>query len=152
MLSIAHRFTLDEIYDRALRELIPPPSIDDAINVLSLVEKYDIPMVRVSPALEMLVRRPEPLSEYEWERMSWTMASHVAQARERYVAKVWEVNQNRSWDVQGNIEDALRVEAASIVESVWKIGCVLLDSFVWLLTLTPCTNIARRPRRPRTAF
>ncbi|KAI0314684.1 hypothetical protein OF83DRAFT_1063399, partial [Amylostereum chailletii] len=119
VLSIAHRFTFAEIFDRALRELIPPPTAEDAIAIIAVVEKYDIAVDRVAPALQMLVRRQEPLTEFEWEKMSWSMASHIAQARERYVAKVWEVSQRQSQSWGGNIEGALRAEAASIVDSVW---------------------------------
>ena len=63
LLANAHRFRFTEAEYRARREVFERSITLDPVARISLAEKYSVPTTFVVPALEELVRRPQPLLE-----------------------------------------------------------------------------------------
>jgi len=95
LLSIAHRYDFLDIYKRAVYELFdrpaggrqssgpaPDPSYAELISV---AEKYDVPLQHVLPSIVALVMRPEPFTEVEVVHLSTLTICRLARAREEYL-------------------------------------------------------------------
>ena len=111
LLSIAHRFKFTDAESRARREvfLCTPPL--DHVRRLSLAEKHSVPICFIIPALNDLVRRPQPLQTDELTDLSRDMISRLGIAREKYLRESQRMFAPESW---------LKQVASSVVKSVWE--------------------------------
>jgi len=85
LLSIAHRFKFADAKSHVQREVSQRSPPLDSVKQISLAEKHSVPIKFIIPALEVLVRRPQPLQEKELRNLSCEMIAHLCTARERYV-------------------------------------------------------------------
>ncbi|KAI0317597.1 hypothetical protein OF83DRAFT_1058389, partial [Amylostereum chailletii] len=85
VLSIAHRFELHSIYQRATQNLLSAASDAEVVPLLAAAERYDISFSNIPNVLRAIVRRAEELTSQEFDMMSGSLASKVATARERWV-------------------------------------------------------------------
>jgi hypothetical protein len=114
LLAIAHRFKFAEVEFRARREVFQGTGtyLLDPVTQVSLAEKHAVPTLFIVPALEDLVRRPEPLQEKEVGNLSGEMVSRIGVARERYVRESSRMFASEAW---------LKRIGHDIVTSVWCI-------------------------------
>ena len=111
LLSIAHRFKFTDAESRARREVfvcIPPL---DPVKQVSLAEKHSVPTYFIIPALQDLVRRPQPLRQDELTDLSREMISRLGIAREKYVRESQSMFATEPW---------LKQVASNVVKSVWQ--------------------------------
>ncbi|KAI0251872.1 hypothetical protein BJV78DRAFT_395251 [Lactifluus subvellereus] len=109
LLAIAHRFKFTDAEFRARREIFQRNPPLDPVKQISIAEKYSVPISFIVPALESLVRRPEPLLRTELVQMSSEMVASLGVARERYVGE--------SLGVVNEL--GLKLAVNNIVRSVW---------------------------------
>jgi hypothetical protein len=90
LLSIAHRYDFLNVRERALDEIYGSlqPHQEDLALLISVAEKYDVPLLHVAPSLAGLILRAEPLTEAEVARFSALTVSRLAHAREEFRRKV----------------------------------------------------------------
>jgi hypothetical protein len=112
LLAITHRFKFKEAEVRARREVFEGTSSRrlSPVRRISLSEKHAVPVSFIIPALEDLVRRPEPLTEKEVVDLSGEMVARIGDAREKYVRQSSRMFTSESW---------LKRVAHDIVMSVW---------------------------------
>jgi hypothetical protein len=83
VLAVAHRFEISEIYDRALHELQKPHSFSDAIKLVGLAERFDVSPSKLVLAFDVIITRPEYLTEEECRQVGFKYLACIAEARER---------------------------------------------------------------------
>ena len=110
LLAIAHRFKFKDAEHRARREVFQRSPALDPVKQIIIAEKHSVPIRFIVPALEVLVRRQEPLLETELSNMSSEMISHIGVAREKYVRESSRIFVT---------EAGLKRGASDIVKSVW---------------------------------
>jgi hypothetical protein len=112
LLAITHRFKFTEAEVRARREVFEGSGSRRLapVNRISLAEKHAVPVSFIIPALEDLVRRPEPLTEKEVGDLSGEMVARIGVAREKYVRESSRMFASETW---------LKRVAHDIVMSVW---------------------------------
>ena len=119
LLAIAHRFRFIEAEYRARREVFERSISLDAVSRISLAEKHSVPTTFVVPALEELVRRPQPLLEREIAHMSSEMVARLSVSRERYL---------RQSSRMFASETRLKRVARDIVKQLWSTEDVLISA------------------------
>jgi hypothetical protein len=119
LLAIAHRFRFTEAEYRAQREVFERSISLDPVARISLAEKYSVPTSFIVPALEDLVRRPEPLVQREIANLSGEMVARLGVARERYVRQSSRMFASETW---------LKRVAHDIVKQLWPIEEVLISA------------------------
>lgn len=119
LLAIAHRFRFIEAEYRARREVFERSISLDAVSRISLAEKYCVPTTFVVPALEELVRRPQPLLEREIAHMSGEMVARLGVSRERYLRQSSRMFASETW---------LKRVAHDIVKQLWPTEEVLISA------------------------
>jgi len=88
LLSIAHRYDITNVRERAIREIFntalqePKDDPQRVQELVLVVEKYDVSPRNLVPWLVALVKRPEPLTENEVALFSALIMSRLARARE----------------------------------------------------------------------
>lgn len=110
LLSIAHRFKVTDAESRARREVFQRSPSLDPVKRLFLAEKHSVPISFIIPALEDLVRRPQPLQKKELGNLSREMIARLCTARERYVRESSRMFVSEPW---------LKQVASNIVKSLW---------------------------------
>ena len=119
LLAIAHRFRFTEAENRARREVFERSISLDLVTRISLAEKYSVPTSFIIPALEDLVRRPQPLLETEIANLSGEMVALLGVARERYLRESSKMFTSEKW---------LKRVAHDIVNQVWPTEEVLISA------------------------
>jgi len=104
LLSIAHRYEFLNMYKRAIREIydftpseyrnaeqksdtdsnLDADSKLDYVMLISVAEKYDVPLQHVVPTFITLVLRDDPLTDAEAAHLSTLTMCRLARAREHY--------------------------------------------------------------------
>lgn len=114
LLAITDRFKFTGIEARVRREVFEGTGsrILSPVKHISLAEKHAVPISFIIPALEDVVRHPEPLDEKEVVNLSGEMVSRIGVARERYVRESLRMFASETW---------LKRVAHDIVKSVWDI-------------------------------
>jgi hypothetical protein len=124
LLSIGHRYEFTNVYERAIRELYNR-SIEgeeqDASLLVSLWEKYDVPLYHVLPWLVDLVTRVKPLQEYEVVRLSALTVSRLGQAREMYLRKASRPSGNPLITMQEILQRRYNL-GKEVLCKVWQTG------------------------------
>ena len=110
LLAITHRFRFTEAEYRARREVFERSISLDPVGRISLAEKHSVPTSFIVPALEDLVRRPEPLLEVEIVNISSEMVARLGVARERYLRQSSRAFASEKW---------LKQVAQDIVKELW---------------------------------
>jgi hypothetical protein len=110
LLSITHRFRFTEAEYRARREVFERSISLDPVTRISLSEKHSVPTTFIIPALEDLIRRPEPLIEREIVILSGEMVARLGVARERYLRQSSRASASEKW---------LKRVAHDIVKELW---------------------------------
>jgi len=91
LLSIAHRFEFQNVFERAMREIYDRPASEreesDGPYLIKVAEKYDVPFESVVPTIVALVMREEPLTEVEVSLLSPLAVSRLGRAREDFLCK-----------------------------------------------------------------
>jgi hypothetical protein len=91
LLSVAHRFEFQNVFERAMRELFDRPASEreesDLPHLIKVAEKYDVPFEYMAPNLVALVMREEPLTETEVSLLSPLTVSRLGRAREDLLCK-----------------------------------------------------------------
>jgi len=94
LLSIAHRYEFLNVYKRAVREIYdfkpslePPDSKLDYVMLISVAEKYDVPLQHMVPTFTALVLRENPLEDAEAAHLSILTLCRLARAREHYLRR-----------------------------------------------------------------
>ena len=95
LLSIAHRYEFSNVYERAIYELYDRPASERQSSdsgsglghamLISVGEKYDVPLQHVLPSIVSLVMRTESLMEAEVAHLSTPTICRLGRAREEYV-------------------------------------------------------------------
>ena len=119
LLAITHRFRFTEAEYRARREVFERSISLDLVTRISLAEKYTVPTTFIIPALEDLVRRPEPLLEIEIVNLSSEMVALLGVARERYLRQSSRAFASERW---------LKRVAHDIVKELWSVEEVLISA------------------------
>ena len=121
LLAITHRFRFIEAEYRAQREVFERSSSLDPgpVTRISLAEKHTVPTTFIVPALEDLVRRPEPLLEREIADLSGEMVARLGSARERYLRESSRMFASEKW---------LKQVAHDIVKQLWPPEEVLISA------------------------
>ena len=92
LLSIAHRFEFQNVFERAMREIYDRPASEreesDDPHLIKVAEKYDVPFEYMAPNLVALVMREEPLTEVEVSLLSPLTVSRLGRAREEFLCKI----------------------------------------------------------------
>jgi hypothetical protein len=120
LLSIAHRYEILNVRERAIREIFNTASgevMSDPQWVQELVlavEKYDVSPRNLVPWLVALVRRPEPLTENEVALFSALTMSRLASARESFW--IWQAELESSTDSEPGDN-----QVARMICNIWKI-------------------------------
>ena len=110
LLSIAHRFKVTDAESRARREVFQRSPSLDPVKRLFLAEKHSVPISFIIPALEDLVRRPQPLQKNELANLSREVIARLSTGRERYVRESSKMFVSEPW---------LKQVASNIVKSLW---------------------------------
>jgi hypothetical protein len=97
LLSTAHRFKFTDAESRARREVFQRGHSLDPVKRLFLAEKHTVPISFIIPALEELVRRPQPLQKTELSNLSREMIARLCTARERYVRESSKIFASEPW-------------------------------------------------------
>ncbi len=119
LLAIAHRFRFTEAEFRAQREVFERSISLDPVTRISLAEKHSVPTSFIVPALEDLIRRPEPLLEREISNLSGEMVARLGVAREKYLRQSSKLFTSETW---------LKRVAHDIVKQLWPIEEVLIST------------------------
>lgn len=119
LLAITHRFRFTEAEYRARREVFERSISLDLVTRISLAEKHSVPTTFIVPALEDLIRRPEPLLEREIANLSGEMVARLGVARERYLRQSSRAFTSEKW---------LKRVAHDIVEQLWSAEEVLISA------------------------
>jgi hypothetical protein len=119
LLVITHRFRFTEAEYRARREVFERNISLDPVARISLAEKHSVPTTFIIPALEDLIRRPEPLLEREIANLSGEMVARLGVARERYLRQSSRVFASETW---------LKRVAHDIVKQLWPTEDVLISA------------------------
>lgn len=119
LLAITHRFRFTEAEYRARREVFERSVSLDLVTRISLAEKHSVPTTFIVPALEDLVRRPEPLLETEIANLSGEMVAHLGVAREKYLRESARMFSSEKW---------LKRVAHDIVNQLWPTEDVLISA------------------------
>jgi hypothetical protein len=119
LLVITHRFRFTEAEYRARREVFERNISLDPVARISLAEKHSVPTTFIIPALEDLIRRPEPLLEREIANLSGEMVARLGVARERYLRQSARVFASETW---------LKRVAHDIVKQLWPTEDVLISA------------------------
>jgi len=113
LLSIAHRYEFLNVRERAIREIYGPYSKpketgehNDNQMLLSVAEKYEVPLKYIVPLLLPFVIRGQPLTEGEVLGFSALTVSRLAHARE-----VFQREYRSNW----------RSDAKEIVNRIWQV-------------------------------
>jgi hypothetical protein len=91
----------------------------DLVTRISLAEKHSVPTTFIVPALEDLIRRPEPLLEREIANLSGEMVARLGVARERYLRQSSRAFASEKW---------LKRVAHDIVTQLWTTEEVLIST------------------------
>ena len=113
LLSITHRFKFEAAEYRAQREIFEVSAALSPVARISLAEKHTVPTTFIVPALEDLVRRPEPLLESEIGDLSAEVVARLGVARERYLRESSRMFASETW---------LKRVTHDIVEQLWPEG------------------------------
>jgi hypothetical protein len=119
LLAITHRFRFTEAEYRARREVFERNISLDPVTRISLAEEHSVPTTFIIPALEDLVRRPEPLLETEIANLSSEMVARLGVARERYLRQSAKMLTSETW---------LKRVAHDIVKQLWSPEEVLISA------------------------
>jgi hypothetical protein len=111
LLSITHRFRFIEAKFRAQREIFEHSIALGPVARISLAEKHSVPTTFIVPALEDLVRRPEPLLERDIANLSGEMVARLGDAREKYLRESSRMFASETW---------LKRVAHDIVKQLWR--------------------------------
>jgi len=135
LLSIAHRYDIQNARARAIREVYsllkqwdmmqrgPDSDLDmdltttskipepDHLMLISIAEKYDVPLQQVHPSFVRLVMREEPLAEAEIARLSTLTLHRLARGREDYLRRTTRAVNLNSRNV-----------AKDIVRDIWPVA------------------------------
>ena len=124
LLSIAHRYeflnvwkrAIREVYDRELVECMasesdPEPS---CAMLISLAEKYDVPLQHVDRYVIMLVTQSEPPTEDQVALFSTATIYRLARAREEFLHKTLP---GQGQVAPANYQNAI---AEGIVSNLWR--------------------------------
>ncbi|TCD65003.1 hypothetical protein EIP91_003371 [Steccherinum ochraceum] len=122
LLSISTRYVFDKIRDLAISE-ISTRGVLDPVRKITLAESYNIPHW-LSPAYVDLVKRPEPLSEAEAERLGLRTMVRVARAREIVRDRKYVSTMARSYFPHDRIYAFNDGGILEIVQEVWP-ECVV---------------------------
>jgi len=110
LLAITHRFRFTEVEYRARQEVFERSFSLDPVTRISLAEKHSVPTTFIIPALEELVRRPEPLLERDIADLSGDMVARLGVAREKYLRQSSRMFASETW---------LKRVAHKIVKKLW---------------------------------
>ena len=113
LLSITHCLKFEAAEYRAQREIFEVSAALSPVARISLAEKHTVPTTFIVPALEDLVRHPEPLLEREIGDLSAEVVAHLGVARERYLHVSSRMFASETW---------LKQIAHDIVEQLWPEG------------------------------
>jgi len=91
------------------------------VKHISLAEKHAVPISFILPALEDIVRHPEPLDEKEVGNLSGETVARIGVARERYVRESVRMFASEAW---------LKRVAHDIVKSVWHAEIAASDGVI----------------------
>jgi hypothetical protein len=126
LLSIAHRYeflnvwkrAIREVYDRELVECMPSESDPEpgCAMLISLAEKYDVPLQHVERYIVMLVTQSEPLTEDQVALFSTATMYRLARAREELLRRSLP---SRGQLVSANFQGDT---AKEIVSNIWRIA------------------------------
>ena len=118
LLSIAHRYEFSNVYERAIYELYDLPASERQSSdsdsklghamLISVAEKYDVPLQHVLPSIVALVMRTESLMEAEVVHLSTLTICRLGRAREEYVR----ATVRRSMNFEGRaslVKDLVRI-------------------------------------------
>ena len=119
LLAITHRFRFTEAEYRARREVFERSISLDLVTRISLAEKHSVPTTFIIPALEDLVRRPEPLFEREIANLSGELVARLGVARERYLRESSRMLASEKW---------LKRVTHNIVKQLWPTEEVLIST------------------------
>ena len=122
MLSLAHRFQIQNILDRAVKELYEYPRPDDCIDLLSLAERCEVEKKHWVPCLRILVNRRKPLAEQELSQLSPGMVIRISAARDRNHHERSQVSV-RILPV-GPLYEATFDHSEKIVREIWGISAI----------------------------
>ena len=120
LLAITHRFKFIEAESRARREVFERNTSLDPVTRISLAEKHSVPTSFAIPALEDLIRRPEPLIEREIANLSGEMVARLGVARERYLRESSRMFVSEKW---------LKRVTHDIVKQLWPTKEVLIPTW-----------------------
>jgi hypothetical protein len=81
ILSVSSRYDMDNIRQRAIREIDSHRPRVDPINKIVLAEQHNIPGW-LAPAYACVCQRAHPLEEWEAEKLGMTVTVKLARARE----------------------------------------------------------------------
>jgi hypothetical protein len=120
LLSIAHRYEFLSVCKRAVYELFDRPASERQSSpsesepgyavLISVAEKYDVPLQHVLPPIIALVMRAESLMEVEVAHLSTLTICRLGRAREEYVR----ATVRRSMNFEGRV-----TVAKDIVRDIW---------------------------------
>lgn len=120
LLSIAHRYEFLGVCKRAVYELFDRPASERQNSpsesepgyavLISVAEKYDVPLQHVLPSIIALVMRAESLMEVEVAHLSTLTICRLGRAREEYVR----ATVRRSMNFEGRV-----TVAKDIVRDIW---------------------------------
>jgi hypothetical protein len=136
LLSVAHRYEFLNVRGRAIREIYGPfraqqkgwdeeedeegeeeeeaqeeSQQHDYQTLISVAEKYDVPLYYIAPLLVPFVVREQPLTVREVLRFSAVTVTRLAHAREAFIR---ESKSPKGWEINGP-------DAEEIVYRIWKI-------------------------------
>jgi len=93
-----------------------PDSKLDYVTLISVAERYDVPLQHVVPTFIVLVMRDKPLEDAEAAHLSRLTLCRLARARERYLRLTLKL---RAIRVSGVSEYNRHSEAERIVREIW---------------------------------
>ena len=94
LLSIAHRYEFQNVLKHVIREIFDRPARKrrksdlepgDPIPLISIAEKYDVPLQHIAPHLIALVMREEALTKVEVSLLSPLTLSRLGRAHEDFL-------------------------------------------------------------------
>jgi hypothetical protein len=118
LLSITHRYEFLDLFKRAVYELYDRPASErhsesepSHAELISLAEKYDVPLQNVLRSIIALVIRPQSPMEAEIVHLSTLAICRLGRAREEYIR----LTMRRSMNFEGRVN-----MAKEIVCGVWR--------------------------------
>jgi len=124
LLSIAHHYEFLNVRERAIREIYDPAAAQqphDHMLLISVAEKYDVPLKHLVPSLVSFVMRAAPLSEGEVAHFSALTVSRLAHAREDFVRRTVNQQPQQLWGIPTPTVSSWKENVAkSVVLKIWN--------------------------------